>query len=361
MSVPVTAAMPSRRPRLFYLDLVRALATALIVLTHVNNPYLSEGRYLLTNQPFGIYVGDLGVSLFLIISGAALAYTYRRPLNLRRFYWKRFKGIYPMFWLAWGLGTVFFFLDNGGVPLNAAPVRSLIWTVLGVDGLAATLHIRTAYLLGEWFLGFIILFYLVFPLLLWLIERFPVPTAIGLAVVAGLTLLMMRQLPSVPGSVVLTMRLPELAFGIYFVRYVRRIHVTVAVACAGVLMVCGLRPGLLPKDVATAVVGTAAFLILVFLARYVAIPPVRAVVGLVARYSYPIFLVHHVVIIKVFSMMDTSGFLPVQLVMLLGSVCVITFALAVGLDRLTSSVLAFIATAFKDRPWWRLGPVGGES
>ena len=62
----------SRRPRLFYLDLVRALATLIIVLTHFNNPYLAGGGYLLTNQPFGIYVGGLGVSLFLIISGSAL-------------------------------------------------------------------------------------------------------------------------------------------------------------------------------------------------------------------------------------------------------------------------------------------------
>lgn len=157
---PIAAVtqMMKRRPRLFYLDLVRALATLLVVLSHFNNPFLSDGRYLLTNQPFGIYVGDLGVSLFLIISGAALAYTYERPVDLRRFYWKRFKGIYPAFWIAWLLGTLYFFVALNGVPPNAAPARSLIWTLLGVDGLASVLGFTTAYLLGEWFLGFIILF-----------------------------------------------------------------------------------------------------------------------------------------------------------------------------------------------------------
>jgi len=99
-----------KRTRIFYLDLVRALAALLIVLTHFNNPYLADGGYVLTNFPFGIYVGGLGVSLFLIISGAALTVTYRRPINLKRFYWKRCLNIYPMFWTAWILATLYFFV-----------------------------------------------------------------------------------------------------------------------------------------------------------------------------------------------------------------------------------------------------------
>ena len=355
----MTTSRPSRRPRLFYLDLVRALAAMLIVLTHFNNPFLSDGRYLLFNQPFGVYVGDLGVSLFLIISGAALAYTYQRPLDLRTFYWKRFKGIYPMFWLAWALGTVFFFVDGHGVPLNAAPARSMIWTVLGVDGLAAVFHVRTAYLLGEWFLGFIVLFYLVFPLVLWLVDRFPRTTALGLLVVFAATFLVMREHPAVPGSVILTMRLPELAFGIYFVRYVRRVHPAAAVVSAGVLTACALLPGRVPKDVATALVGVSAFLLLVVAARYLSCAPLQAVVGFIARYSYPIFLVHHVVIMKLFSMMDTSGFLPVQLWFLLFSACSIILFLSVGLDRLTRHVVVFVSSCFEGT-WWRLKRVEGQ-
>ena len=78
-AVPVAAqpAAPARkRTRIFYLDLIRALATLLIVLTHFNFHLKDHGGgYVLTFQPFGIYVGALGVSLFLIISGAALTLT----------------------------------------------------------------------------------------------------------------------------------------------------------------------------------------------------------------------------------------------------------------------------------------------
>lgn len=278
---PIAAVtqMMKRRPRLFYLDLVRALATLLVVLSHFNNPFLSDGRYLLTNQPFGIYVGDLGVSLFLIISGAALAYTYERPVDLRRFYWKRFKGIYPAFWIAWLLGTLYFFVALNGVPPNAAPARSLIWTLLGVDGLASVLGFTTAYLLGEWFLGFIILFYVVFPLLLWCVDRFPKTSAMSLLLIFAVTFVVMKTyFPSIPGSVILTMRLPELAFGIYLVRHIRRVHPFSAIGAGLVLLANSLWPAVLPKDVGTALVGISTFLILVAVARYVAIGPVRLLI-----------------------------------------------------------------------------------
>nr|WP_258323505.1 heparan-alpha-glucosaminide N-acetyltransferase domain-containing protein [Bifidobacterium indicum] len=77
--------MPSHKQRLFYLDWVRALATVLIVITHFNNPVLTN-RPAFPNAPFGIYIRDLGVSQFLIISGAALMYTYEdeEHLDLKR-------------------------------------------------------------------------------------------------------------------------------------------------------------------------------------------------------------------------------------------------------------------------------------
>lgn len=342
-----------RRPRLFYLDLVRALATFLIVLTHFNNPFLTDGRYLLTNQPFGLYVGDLGVSLFLIISGAALAYTYRRLIDLRSFYWKRFKGIYPMFWIAWLLGTIYFFIVQGGVPLNAAPARSMIWTVLGIDGWVGMFGVQTAYLLGEWFLGFIILFYLVFPGLLFLVERFPKSTAAGLIMVFALTWVIMRDLfPTIPGSIILTMRLPELAFGMYLVCYIKRVSPYAVAGAAVVLALNGFFPTVLPKDVATAVVGIAAFLILVVLARYVAIGPVRVLIEWVAKYSYAIFLVHHVVIMRLFMMLDTSAFLPIQFAMMFLASLVIIALLAVALEALTRVVVAFVSRGFEGQ-WWK--------
>ncbi len=349
----VQAQAPARRERVFYLDLVRALATFLIVLTHFNNPYLASGQYLLTNQPFGIYVGGLGVSLFLIISGAALTFTYQGRMDLRRFYLKRFQNLYPMFWLAWILATSYFFVVRRGFPPNLAPTRSLIWTVLGVDGYLANFQVRTAYLLGEWFLGFIVLFYLVFPLLLWLVERAPVPTAVAVVVIYSASFYVLRQHPEVPSAILLPVRLPELVFGMYFVRWHRRLRPLVLLPCAGVLVVSGALPTQIHEDLATTLVGIAAFLVLVVAGRWVAIGPVREVVSFVAKYSYPIFLVHHVVIYQFYTMMEGASFYPVQRYVMFGVVCVVTVILAVPLPGLAEAVTAYFKAAFSGR-WWRV-------
>ncbi len=359
MGTDSTALRP-KRARLFYLDLIRALATFLIVLTHFNNPFFSEGGYLLTNRPFNIYVGDLGVSLFLIISGSALAYTYSSPLDLKAFYWKRFKGIYPMFWTAWVLGTLFFFIDSKGHPMNAGPASSIIWTVFGIDGLVANFHVPTVYLLGEWFLGFIIVFYLVFPLLLHCIERRPVWTAGALAVLYAATLLLGPHI-SAPLSVIITTRLPELAFGVYLIRYLPKTPKLLALPALLVLICFAVFGEGVNKDLATTAVGISAFVVLVAAADLIAIRPVRALVGLVAKYSYPIFLVHHVIIYKLFMFSDIPWreFGRAQTVVFFAAVCVLTLGIAIALDRLTARIVAFVGDAWSGS-WWTTKPLPAE-
>ena len=250
------------KPRVFYLDLIRALAALLIVLAHFNH-HLDErgGGYVLTREPFGISVGALGVSLFLIISGAALTLTYRRPIDLKKFYRKRFLNIYPMFWTAWVLATLYLTLISERAAPNVGPARTFIFTLLGIDGLALNFHFRTMYLLGEWFIGFIILYYVVFPLILWAIDRFPVVTGVViLAAYAATAVIMHRYFSGYPSSMVLTTRLPELAFGSYFVLYVRRVHWVTVIPAAAVLAVSAMLPEKIPEDVGTTIVGISAFL-----------------------------------------------------------------------------------------------------
>ena len=85
--------------------------------------------------------------------------------------------------------------------------------------------------------------------------------------------------------------------------------------------------------------------------RYVAIQPVRACVSLIARYSYPIFLVHHVVILLIIQKIDVYGFYPLQRYMLLAAEFVLIFALSVGLEKVSGIVVDFVTTAFKGMSW----------
>lgn len=340
-----------RRTRLFYLDFIRALATLIIVLTHFNNPYLAEGGYLLTNMPFGIYVGGLGVSLFLAISGAALTYTYRRPYSLRTFYWKRAKGIYPMFWTAWIIAFIYLFISSGGIAPGNPPLRNFIFTILGMDGLAANFQIHTAYILGEWFLGFILIFYLVFPLLLWGVDEHPVITGILGGGIYLVSFFVFSHYPGLPTAVLLSTRLPELLFGMYFTKYVRRVHWTVIFPAGAILAVSAFYPNEIPEDIATTFVGISFFLLLVIIGRYICFQPVREFVSLISKYSYPIFLTHHVVIMVMYNSLPWQSFgMKQRLAMFIG-VLVITFATAVGLDAVTRRVVAYITRSFTGASW----------
>ena len=162
---------------------------------------------------------------------------------------------------------------------------------------------------------------------------------------------MQRYFAGYPSAMILTTRLPELAFGSYFVLYVRRVHWAVVFPAAAVLAVSAMLPEEIPEDVATTLVGISAFLILVVVGRYVAIQPVRALVDLIAKYSYPIFLVHHVVIMVLFEKINVAGFVPVQRYTMLAATCVIVFGLSVALVRITDHIVAFVTKAFKGMSW----------
>lgn len=335
------------RARLFYLDLVRAIAAILIVVTHFNNPALLSGPVVLTMTPFNIYIGDLGVSLFLIISGAALMVSHGNRLDLKSFYWKRFKNIYPMFWIAWILATAFFLLARGGYAANSGPPWSFIFTFLGVDGMASNFGLPNMYLLGEWFLGFIVIFYLVFPLLRWAVVNYPIATAVAILVLYAATLAYFETPRAYPGSIILTMRLPELAFGMYLAKYWKRINPWALIPAVALLAFWTFAPPAVSPSIGTTVVGISAFVVIVVLARFVDSRPIRAVVSLIATYSYAIFLVHHVVIMQLFDKMNPAGFTRTQVYMVFGATSLVIFGLSVALHRLDANVVRFVTDAFR--------------
>ena len=73
-------------------------------------------KAVLTTTVSNIYIGDWGVSLFFIISGAALMYVYEKKCELKTFYKKRFFSIYPMFWMAYIAAFIYSFYADKMMP-----------------------------------------------------------------------------------------------------------------------------------------------------------------------------------------------------------------------------------------------------
>ncbi|MDE5966705.1 MAG: acyltransferase [Lachnospiraceae bacterium] len=318
------------RERLFYLDFVRALAAVSIVITHYNavflyaNPQINN-CYVIHAFIFNIYIGGFGVSLFLIISGAALMYVYGHACDLKRFYIKRWKTLYPMFWLAYLISFFIIYIYMGNWKTTAVPKSRLILSLLGIDGYLADI-MPTFYLVGEWFLGFIIIFYLVFPLLRWCINKHPVLLAV---IVLGIYIALEMNYPfTFVSSKNLFVRLPELLFGMYFIKYIKRVRWPAAAAGLAVLILNQLCKPNFPVDVQTTYVGIAAFLVLVFVSQMVKNELFKGICAWISKYSYAIFLVHHIVIYYVMMTFDLYSITHIESYLLFLGFCVVVAVLS---------------------------------
>ncbi len=152
-----------KQERLFYLDVIRAVCALMIVVYHfplaISQPV--DFFHSFANGSFGM----IAVYSFFMVSGAALMHRYREEENfsVRKFYKKRFFSIYPLFWIAYVLAFFWVFWQLREI-YRVVPTYAIIWSVIGMDGWLANLT-PTFYMVGEWFLGSIIMLYLAFPVL----------------------------------------------------------------------------------------------------------------------------------------------------------------------------------------------------
>ena len=242
---------------MFYLDLVRAAALICILIVHFNatvTGYFTLPHKLFTSTlPLGIYLGDFGSSLFFIVSGASLALTVPAEQNPAQFYKRRARAVYPLFWLAWFVVFSYRFVAHPG-SFGGARTVTLVLTLLGLDNFAvAAGWVGTDFAcVGEWFLGSILFLYLLFPLLQRGLRKRPWLTwALTLAVCIPVHLLGWD-------ARLVAVHIPEFLFGMTF------------------LMLAGRT-------------------------RYILAPLLdrpwpRAVGAQLAKTSYAVFLVHHVLI-----------------------------------------------------------------
>lgn len=114
-------AISSSQGRLIGLDLLRCLAIVLVLLVHVGAELGSS-----VSRPFGfsgfykVTLGGVGVTLFLIISGAVLELQYgKHSIPYRKFIARRVWRIYPVYYMTLVTGIGLFALrshvETGGL------------------------------------------------------------------------------------------------------------------------------------------------------------------------------------------------------------------------------------------------------
>lgn len=294
-----------KKERLFYLDFIRAIAVVSIVITHFNARYLYTTpqfleKMIITGSVSNIYIGNWGVSLFFIISGASLMYVYGEKLNLANFFKKRALSIYPMFWIAYTIAFLYLFYINKGA-VSGAPKINIILSIIGFDGYMVE-NMPTFYILGEWFLGAIILMYILFPLLRKLVNEYPI-LLMCIVTIIYIYIIFFYNIPFNKSKFIFT-RIPEILLGMYFIKYIKRVPHSWAIISFMVLVANWVFKPTWDVSLQTTYVGIASFFVLVYISKYFNIKCVQKICGTLGKYSYSIFLVHHIVIARMMATFD---------------------------------------------------------
>lgn len=294
-----------KKERLFYLDFIRAIAVILILMTHYNALFLYMNpqpldKVVITYRICNLYIGDFGISLFFIISGASLMYVYEKQCRLIDFYKKRFWSIYPMFWIlyliAFCVQKIVYQADYSGIPKY-----NFIWTILGFDGYVTSV-LPTFFIIGEWFLGTIILVYVVFPFLRWGVNK--QPFVFGLALIVIYLLAIYCYCTNFSKEALIGVRLPEVYFGMLYSKYIKKTNWKVAAICFIILVGNALLSPAFNSNIQTTYVGISAFLFLTYIAKFIQFNWLSRICAFLTKYSYVIFLIHHYIIYKVTEHID---------------------------------------------------------
>lgn len=330
-----------KKERLFYLDFIRALSVIIITVYHFNLFVMRQDIEENVSLPLKFSNGDwgqVGVILFFIISGASLAYVYTEKYNLKKYFIKRWKHIYPMFYIMYGLGFLYLFWKNRGISFKDAAPWSFLLTILGFDGYTNSL-ISNYYILGTWFLGCIILLYLCFPVLNYVINRWPKISFILLLLFY--IFIVQTYNMSLKKECNFIVRIFDFSLGIYFILLfeknkikINKLIILFATIIAAVVLFINLP---IDRPYKITIIGVSFFLILVFISQY--IKKGKTIITWLSKISYPVFLCHIFVEKEILNHFKGKDLSYVEIGIILIIILLIIFALSILANKINNIIL----------------------
>lgn len=280
-------------------DFIRAVSTIGIVLFHNSFNYIefSIGGNPFVFQKYGN--GDWGglfVAVFFMLSGAVLWYNYEDRLKTGEFYVKRWLAIFPMFYAAWAVQ----YCRNAhkfGTWLWGGPKKQFLMTFLGMDGYFMHRGLNY-YCLGEWFLGAIILLYVMFPLLRLLYKNRISRVITTVIITVFYTLNLYKDWFVISDGKNLLTCLMDFWIGMILVTYKERLkNITCVIISFAAMLAVMTAPVPVKEVMCSTLTGACMFILLMNAAPLVQkyrIP--QKFVKMISRYSFAVFLVHHVIL-----------------------------------------------------------------
>ena len=295
------------KKRLYHLDYLRFLSFGLIIFYHMIIQLALDGvreeaqvSFLYANA--NMHIAIVGVNLFFMISGAGLMLSSKDKLDIPKYFKRRFTRILIPFYIVWGI----YFLQKmlaASTPFTPRPpFWTIFFTIGGMDEYWRMAGIHNFSLgVGEWFLGCIVMMYIIFPLLHFIVKKQPLITGIA-ATVYYLLITWFYPFETVPAHMNFLTKIYPFILGMVLVCIKREIpRWTILITFPACILFLVLKSPLpLPAEWKGIIFALAIYLF------FAALNPllsharmVNACMLLFSKYSYEIFLVHHIVIYTV--------------------------------------------------------------
>lgn len=290
--------------RIRELDVLRVVAMLFVITYHFGCEYAAAGIpffnlfYLTPNYDFG----NIAVTIFIALSGGLLYKKYGAVQEIKPFYLKRAKAIYPPFWilsLYIPLSMIRHLVASGSAFFAGNPF-SLLLTVVGFDGYFKIFGFNTYAFCGDWFVGAIILLYLLYPLLACLYQKRPATAIAVLALLYALQYLIPAEYDDLFNALPATLAL-KFCIGFILIENLERLRNWRVALVAGILFLTITFvniPGRINTDCLGTIAAFALFAVIFYIApNLLRFNMANKSIQKLAALSYCVFLVQHVGIV----------------------------------------------------------------
>lgn len=166
--------------RIKYFDFLRVICFAIIIWYHMLTQLSSEGlwaygRVYTYTKSANIHIPKMAVAVFFMLSGASLMLASQKDFHVKTFYRKRLLRILIPFYITSIGYAIYKVIEAGSISevFGGRKPWTIIFSFLGMDAWVGLYGIQSYSIggIGEWFLGCLIVLYLIFPLLRTLILK----------------------------------------------------------------------------------------------------------------------------------------------------------------------------------------------
>lgn len=325
----------AKKERIPGVDFIRVICAVGIIMFHFSCHSASNFR-LLYSYANGTW-GSVLVAIFFMLSGGMLIYNYSKIHDLKLFYYKRAKSIFPAFYI----GFAYYYMEMAfasGTPFFMGNPLKLIETLCGMDGYLLYRSTGNYYQIGEWFLGAIILLYILYPLINWAMNQSVLITSIISFILY--VWILQTNFFIIPVNRNLISCFISFYIGMLFIRYkdfFLKNNIVLLVAFIQTVCLCAIRIPV-SENIIFQLLGAALFIVLYrFGVVCMRLSFATKIIAFLSALSYPIFLLQHKIIInmqKVSNPIDP----PRSIVMCMLTI-VVTIIYAMVLNTVTNAVL----------------------